>query len=103
MNSFNLPDTYLDIPSFNGKYKKEECSNSFSLVHFNCRSLPCNFDYLNMYLSSLDHNFKVIGLTETWLNSLSPLNLYPLSDYNLMCNTDSRNKVVVQEFIFITH
>ena len=73
-----LPDTYLDVPSFNLKYK-EEYANSFSLVHLNCRSLPSNFDNLNMFLSSINHKFKIIGLTETWLHESSPTNMYSLN------------------------
>ena len=39
-----------------------------------------------MYLSSINHNFKIIGLTETWLNNMSPINMYHLDGYQFHCN-----------------
>ena len=45
-----------------------EIENSFSLVHFNCRSLKSNFDDIENLLYRCNANFKVIGLSETWMN-----------------------------------
>ena len=81
-----LPDTYLDACSFNTKFPEDDYCNSFSLAHFNCRSLPRNYDNLNMYLTSLVHKFKIIGVTETWLNASSPLDSYCLDGYKFLCN-----------------
>lgn len=40
-----------------------------SIVHCNIRSLQANFDNLTNMLSDLQYPFKIIGLTETWINS----------------------------------
>ena len=42
--------------------------NQFSILHLNIRSIANKFDYFKELLNSLDTTFKVIGLTETWLN-----------------------------------
>ena len=34
----------------------------FSFIHSNIRSLAANFDDLSTFLSSLNHNFHIIGL-----------------------------------------
>ena len=39
------------------------------------------FDDFKAYLRSLEHEFSIIGLSETWLNS-SNVNDFPLSNYN---------------------
>ena len=39
----------------------------FSVLHLNICSLPGNYDQLVHYLSSLNHEFSVIVLPETWL------------------------------------
>ena len=84
MNIEKLPDTYLHVPAFNSKYIGDEFLNSFSLIHFNCRSLSCNFDNLNVYLKSITHSFKIIGLTETWLKKSSPTDLYQRDGYQFI-------------------
>ena len=91
ISSNDLPNTYLDVSAFNSKFKKNEHSNAFSLIHFNCRSLPQNFDNLNMYLTSLDHKFKIICVTETWLNASSHTDMYCLDEYKFHCN-NRKNK-----------
>ena len=39
------------------------------------------FDDFKAYLRSLEHEFSITGLSETWLNS-SNVNDFPLSNYN---------------------
>ena len=41
-------------------------SNSFSLLHLNIRSLQKNFDKLIDFLATLDFEFKVACISETW-------------------------------------
>ena len=41
--------------------------NAFSLLHLNIRSVPANFTSFLSYTSNLNHDFSVIGLSETWL------------------------------------
>ena len=57
--------------------------DDFSLLHLNTRSLNRNFESLQSLLSSLQHPFSVIGLSETWLNVQSPA-LFDLEDYTLL-------------------
>ena len=45
---------------------KEESAN-FSIIHFNCRSLPSNYNKLKDSITALDFQFDVIALSETWL------------------------------------
>ena len=98
-----MHNTYFDVPSFNLEFTEDEHSNSFSLVHFNSRSLSHNFDNINMYLSSISHTFKIIGLTETWLNSSSPTNMYSVNGYKILCNNRKKNEMEEQDFTFIIH
>ena len=46
-------------------------ANGLSVLHLNIRSVPANLTALVSFLSTLNHNFTIIGLTETWLNDLS--------------------------------
>ena len=40
---------------------------AFSIIHCNIRSLSANFDSLSTLLSDLQHNFSIIGISETRL------------------------------------
>src|SRR6056300_336140 len=40
-------------------------SNHFSALHCNIRSLNANFDHLSEMLHQLNHEFSIIGLSET--------------------------------------
>lgn len=42
-------------------------NGTFSLIHFNCRSLYSNFGNILDYLKSFENRFTVIALSETWL------------------------------------
>lgn len=48
-------------------------NNSLSVLHCNIRSISANFDHLVDMLSELQHPFKLIGLSETWINSANDL------------------------------
>ena len=41
--------------------------NTFSLIHFNSRSMYANFNKIKEYLNKLKGKFKVIALSETWI------------------------------------
>ena len=45
------------------------------MLHTNISSLQCNFSKLELLLHNLDHNFKVIAVTETW-NSVHKKHLF---------------------------
>ena len=66
---------------FRKKYKDMNInSDVFSLFHLNIRSAPKNLDKLEQYLKNLDHDFSIIGLTETWFKDSNVLT-YNLSGY----------------------
>ena len=60
----------------------------FSALHLNARSLAGNFDKFNMLLSSIEHTFSVIGVSETWLND-SNFDLVNIPGYRFI-STNSR-------------
>ena len=49
----------------------------------NVRSLPANFTALQAFLANLSVQFKVLGVTETWLKDHNHV-LYNLPDYNML-------------------
>ena len=59
---------YYTEEQFKHKFSvsKEESTN-FSLIHFNCRSLPSSYNKLKDSINALDVQFDVIALSETWL------------------------------------
>lgn len=77
--SMNVNSQYHTADSLNTISEKFKC-NSLSVFHLNVRSLPCHFDDLNEYLSSLNQKFTVIALTETWLTEISRQN-YSIPGY----------------------
>ena len=67
--------------SFNQNISKlNVSSNSFSILHTNIRSIPKNLNNFESYLNSLDHDFSVIGVSESWLKP-STVDLYGLGGY----------------------
>ena len=79
-NDSQDPDSVL--PSISSKYynidELNELSpngNTFSVVHFNTRSLSKQFSSLCEFISSLENSFAVIGISETKLNQNSYINI----------------------------
>ena len=56
-------------------------NTEISILHLNIRSIINRFDDFKAYLNSLAHEFSVIGLSETWLNTYNQNN-FPLPNYN---------------------
>ena len=56
---------------------------SFSLLHFNSRSLVGNFDKFQSLVSSLNKQFSAIGVSETWLNDQT-CDLVDITGYNFI-------------------
>lgn len=54
----------------------------FSLVHFNGRSLPKNFTKINEFLDTFKNKFKLIALSETWINEEKDIDLH-INGYDL--------------------
>ena len=55
--------------------------NSFSLYHVNVRSLPNKKNKLIEHFKSLKTFFRILGITETWLNENS-IHYAELENYN---------------------
>lgn len=59
---------YYKEDMFNGNYAQMTNNNDyFSIIHMNIRSVPKHLDDFTQYLTNLQHSFRIIGLTETWL------------------------------------
>ena len=61
----------------------------FSIIHTNIRSLSKNFDNLVIFLKLLNRNLSCIGISETWLNDISPIDTFSIPSYSFLCK--SRN------------
>ena len=80
---------YIIEDDFISKYSLT--TNYFSLIHFNARSLPHNFDKITNYLDLLKFPFSIIGVTETWLSNATDWLHYKHEHYKLItCNRDAR-------------
>ena len=67
--------------------------NSFSIIHFNSRSVKKNFDNIDNLLHSCRSNFSVVALSETWMNDSNGDNfeLYKLPEYTVY-NVNRKHK-----------
>ena len=64
-----MNSNYYHEDSFNHSIEKIfHFADTFSMMHLNVRSIPCNLSKLSLYVSNLNINFDIIGLSETWLN-----------------------------------
>ena len=79
---------YMFNEDFNKKYSKAH--SNFSLLHVNARSLPKNYDHFCTLLDSLEFNFSIIAVSETWFKSNTNVNIYNVKDYSFvhMCRPD---------------
>ena len=70
-------ETSASEGEFNSMLIQRNIDNNFSVLHVNARSLHKNLDYLQMYLRTLNHNFSVIAVSETWASNdnMSLLNI----------------------------
>lgn len=61
--------------------------SDLSILHLNALSLYSNFGKFNQLLGQLlhDHEFSVIGISETWLND-STLDLVDIPGHNFVSN-----------------
>ena len=76
---------YLE-DSFNAKCLQLQVKpDSFSMIHVNLRSIPKNLSKFEAYLHTLQNNFTVIGISETWLNETNA-SLYDLPGYKVVNN-----------------
>ena len=63
---------YYNEQAFNQLFFEQPAlRNNFSLMFINIRSATKNLESMFDYLSTLNHNFSVIGLAETWLTPVT--------------------------------
>ena len=91
-------DTGRNCSFFNNKQSYEYNINDFntiskpgmfSIIHTNIRSLPKNFDNLVIFLRLLDRNLSCIGISETCLNDISPIDIFNILSYSFFCKSRS--------------
>ncbi len=70
--------SYYTPQEFNKTCKLDE---NISVIPFNCRSIKANFENLKTYIWSLDYNFDIIAISETWLCDNDSVAEYPLENY----------------------
>ena len=73
-----LNSRYYTEKEFNDSFK---FNDNFSILHLNIRSIPTHFNEFVSYLDTLSIDFKVIGLSETWLTKNHTL--YNLANYSV--------------------
>jgi hypothetical protein len=78
----NIADcNYYLEDALNDKIASADLScDSFSLLHYNIRSIPRNLRSFNNLLANLNCSFSVLGFSETWLCE-SNLDLYEIDGY----------------------
>lgn len=73
--------------------------NTFSLIHFNARSMYANFNKMKEYLNKMNGKFKVIALSETWMKQERRTE-FPLDGYELYyTNRDNKTGGGVAFFV----
>ena len=71
------------------------------MINLNIRSILNKFDSLKHLLNSLNNQFQIIGLTETWLNDNND-DLFKLDNYDFV-NVNRSNKIGGGVGIYITN
>ena len=69
--------------SMKEKKSTDTVSLTFSLCHLNIRSNQANMAPFHNYLGNLNHEFSIIGMSETWLQDHN-CDLFHLPSYNLV-------------------
>ncbi|XP_065658632.1 uncharacterized protein LOC136083154 [Hydra vulgaris] len=78
-NEKNIVSEYYSVRESTQFFSKKK--NNFSILNLNIRSINKNFDNLKLLLHDLNHDFKIISLTETWLKSNEKNCNYELNNY----------------------
>ena len=65
---------------------------TFSIAHFNVRSLKKNFAKIKDCLDALKCSFDIIAISETWEDQTNPISGYEISNYNAFCTARTNKK-----------
>ena len=66
-------------------------SNNFSILNVNIRSLNTNFERLKQHMKTTNHEYRIIGLSETHLKD-KPTEYYNLSGYRYSLEYTNRTR-----------
>ena len=81
-NILNVDSVYYTEDEFNDNIvSKLQAASTFSIIHFNARSMSANFNTLKSVLSSIDFTFDLIAVTETWLSD-DDLDFFHMDEYD---------------------
>ena len=72
------------------QYRNLKMDGTFSIIHFNCRSLNKNFDNIKDYLEKFN-KFSVIAFSETWMSDKKELNV-EMEGYDLFKSNRNSNR-----------
>ena len=66
--------------------------NKVSIMHINSRSLFKNYEHFVVFLSCINHNFSVIGISETWFKQTTDTCMFDIPGYSLLqvCRSNKR-------------
>lgn len=86
--SVELDCNYFDCAKFNSSFSY---SKDLSFFHLNINSLAKHFDDLDFLLKELNHNFKIIGITETRITNSAPsIHNFEMPGYSFI-NTETES------------
>ena len=90
-SAFSHSDYYFIDDFISKKKAKSISSNSFSLIHMNIRSAPSHFQEFEAFLTSLETQFQIIALSETWFSDIT-IDTYGLIGYSHEYNYRSKKR-----------
>ena len=82
-NTSEITCDYLLPDDFKMRSQNFNMQTKFSLIHLNIRSLANKFDSFKNLINTLDTNFQIIGLTDTWLNNNNN-DCFTLNEYEFL-------------------
>ena len=86
LNQYASRCNYYLESTFNNDMETYPCANGvLSMCCFNIRSIKRNLTSFESYLDLLNHQFTLIGITETWLRD-DDCDLYNISNYIIVEN-----------------
>ena len=72
------------------QFKQIKMEGTFSIIHFNCRSLNKNFKNIKKYLDQFN-KFSIIAFSETWMSNNKELKV-EMDGYELFISNRNNNK-----------
>nr|XP_054755525.1 uncharacterized protein LOC129261488 [Lytechinus pictus] len=83
-DGFNIPEPVINECKYINCEDFQCNGENFSVMHINSRSLFKNFEDLAVLLSCINHNFSVIGVSETWFTPSTEVAMFDIPGYSLV-------------------